>query len=495
MYITDILNGVEYECNTDISELDIENVTCDKNKIGASTLFVLIKGISFDTGAIIDYIIACQPRAIVCDKDRNIECDLPIIKVENARRTLSFLCSNFYKIDYTATSFIGVTGTNGKTTTATMIYEIMKHAGYTCGFIGTGKMEIMGRMLTNTVYSMTTPDPELLYNSISQMQNEGCSIIVMEVSSHALALGKVAPIPFSHSVFTNLSAEHLDFHKDMHEYYQAKLSLFKQSQNGIFNADDEYSARAMRECHDICSTSCIGILWDADAMARDLILYDLSGSSYIYREQSLIFKVKLKVPGYYNVYNSMLALRCAISFGIRPCIAKEAINKIDGIDGRLEVIHDDVTVIIDYAHTEKAFENVLKTVNLTKRARQKIITVFGCGGDRDRNKRPKMAAVAEALSDMVIVTQDNSRTESESAIICDILEGFTRIEKRKVITSRKNAITNAIINSDAGDIVLVLGKGHERYNIDSHGYHDYDERKIIREALEMRRRQKHENKA
>lgn len=487
MYIHEILKGIEYECEDCLEKIDITDVTSNKDKIGTGTLFVLVKGIKFNTETIIDYIISLRPRAIVCDADRDIECDIPIIKVKDARSALAFICSNYYNIDYTATRFIGVTGTNGKTTTATMIYEIMKHAGYKSGFIGTGKIEFMGTALTDKVYSMTTPDPELLYKCISEMQNEGCEVIVMEVSSHALALGKVAPIPFSHSVFTNLSPEHLDFHKDMEDYYQSKLSLFSQSSVGIFNADDEYSARAMRECADVCTTTCIGILWDADAMARDLIMYDLSGSSYIYREVGLIFKVKLTPPGYYNVYNSMLALRCAISFGVRPYIAKEAINAIEGIDGRLEVIHDDITVIIDYAHTEKAFENVLKTVNSTKRMRQRVITVFGCGGDRDRSKRPKMAAIAESLSDLVIVTQDNPRTENEASIIADILEGFTAVEKRRVITTRKNAITNAVLNADDGDIVLVLGKGHERYNIDADGYHDYDERQIIKDALARRR--------
>ncbi len=487
MYISDILQGIEYETDAEISTINIDRVTADKNRIGAATLFVLVKGINFDTETIIEYVIARRPRAIICDIDRQIECNIPIIRVKDARCALAFMCSNYYKIDYTATRFIGVTGTNGKTTTATMIYEIMKHAGYKSGFIGTGKIEIMEKTLTDKVYSMTTPDPELLYKCISQMQKEGCEVIVMEVSSHALALGKVAPIPFSHSVFTNLSPEHLDFHKDMEDYYQSKLSLFRQSNVGIFNADDEYSARAMQECADTCRTTSIGILWDADAMARDLITYDLSGSSYIYREATLIFKVKLAPPGYYNVYNSLLALKCAISFGVRPCIAKEAINAMEGIDGRLEVIHDDVTVIIDYAHTEKAFENVLKTVNSAKRARQKLITIFGCGGDRDKSKRPKMAAIAERMSDLVIVTQDNPRTESETAIIADILEGFTAVEKRRVITSRKNAITSAILNADDGDIVLVLGKGHERYNIDLNGYHDYDERQVIKDALARRR--------
>lgn len=486
MKLCELLYKNEYSCDCHVEDMDIENVTSNVNNISEETLFVLLKGIKFDTGKIIDYIASRHPRAIICDEDREIEVSVPLIRVKNARATLAKICSRFNGIDYKKTAFIGVTGTNGKTTTATMIYEIMKHAGYRAGFIGTGKIEFMEKRLSEKMYSMTTPDPELLYPSIKRMQESGCEVIVMEVSSHALALDKLAPIPFAYSVFTNLSAEHMDFHTDIEDYYNAKLKLFLQSKCGIFNADDKFCERAMKDLEGVCSILSIGVLWDADAMARDVILNGFDGSSYIYREKNLLFKVKLSIPGHYNIYNSLLALKCAIAFGIRPCIAKEAVNSIKKIDGRFEIIKSDISVIIDYAHTENAFQNIFKAIKSAKNQRQNIITVFGCGGDRDKSKRPKMAAVAESNSDLVIVTLDNSRSENEGEIISDILSGMSDAKKRKVITSRANAITHAILSAQSDDIVLILGKGHERYNIDRNGYHDFDERTVIRDALEKR---------
>ena len=197
--------------------------------------------------------------------------------------------------------------------------------------------------------------------------------------------------------------------------------------------------------------------------------------------------MKLSLPGHYNIYNSMLALRCAISFGIKPYVAKEAINEIKSIDGRFEIIKDDVTVIIDYAHTENAFENILKSIKSMKNPGQKIISVFGCGGERDKFKRPKMASVAEKYSDLIVVTEDNSRGESTIKIISDILAGIHDTTKRKVITSRSQAISHAILIAEENDIVIVLGKGHERYSIDKNGYRDFDERTVIKDALEKRR--------
>ena len=487
MKLCELLENDEYTCSFDIESIEIQNVTCHTENIGEATLFVLLKGIKFDTRKIISYIISKAPVAIVCDEDWEIETSIPLIRVKSARRALALLCSRFNKIDYSRTRFIGVTGTNGKTTTATMLYEIMLHAGKNAGFIGTGKIEFMRNRLSEKNYSMTTPDPEILYPAIKRMQSSGCDVIVMEVSSHAMVLEKLSPIPFSHSVFTNLSPEHMDFHSDIEDYYRAKLQLFYQSDVGVFNADDKFSSRAMTDADIPCKKTSVGVLWNAEAMARDVILNGFNGSSYIYREKNLIFKVKLSIPGHYNIYNSMLALRCAISFGIKPYIAKEAINEIKSIDGRFEIIKDDVIVIIDYAHTENAFENILKSVKSIKNRGQNIITVFGCGGDRDKYKRPKIASVAEKYSDQIIVTEDNSRSESTIEIISDILSGIEDTAKRKVITSRAQAISHAILSANKNDIVIVLGKGHERYSIDKNGYRDFDERIVIKDALEKRR--------
>jgi len=248
--------------------------------------------------------------------------------------------------------------------------------------------------------------------------------------------------------------------------------------------DDPYSKRAYNDCK--CEKRSIGVINPADATAREIVLKGLEGSEYIYRETKRLFKIQLSLGGAYNLYNSMVAICAALELGITPCVAKEALKSLQSIDGRLEIIRSDVTVIIDYAHTEEAFINVLKLLNSTKNNGQKLITVFGCGGERDREKRPKIARAAELLSELVIVTSDNSRKESVDEIIDDILAGFKRTDTRKIITSRKAAIEHAILTADTGDLIAIIGKGHEKYNIDKDGYHDFDERRIIHDALAKR---------
>lgn len=488
MKFSELIHDGEYTSISEVKDIEITRVSYRADDLQKGDLFILIKSINNTNERIIEYILSKSPSAIVSEVD--ISTDIPIIKVENARLTLSFIYSRLHKINYGKMKFIGITGTNGKTTTASMIKSILMHAGAKVGFIGTGKIEINGKRISERHYSMTTPDPDRLYSAIKEMEEAGCEAVVMEVSSHALALGKVAPIPYFCSAFTNLSPEHMDFHKNMADYYGAKLKLFYQSENGVFNADDEYSSKAMRELCQTCKTHSVGIIWDAESMARDVNLKGLKGASYIFREPNLIFKIYLNMPGTYNIYNSLIAIKCALIYGVSPRDIREAIPELDGVEGRFEIIEDDITVIIDYAHTAKAFENLLKTINSFKNQGQNIISVFGCGGERDVKKRPQIAKIAERYSSFSIVTTDNSRGECEGDIIADILSGFERTDTRRVITSRTMAITNAILSAKDGDIVAVIGKGHEKYNIDKNGYHDFDERKIIEAALAKRKHNK-----
>lgn len=486
MKLLDLMKSIEYSCNKDISDIQVENITTSQKKISSNTLFVIIKSISFDINKIVSYVLSCKPVAVVCDYDILIDDEyIPIIRCDSTRRALPYLYSNYYRIDYSKMHFCAITGTNGKTTTATMLSHILTYSEKKVGFIGTGKILINGKQITDNKYSMTTPDPELLYPILKKMEDAGCEFVVMEVSSHALHFDKVAAIPFRVSIFTNLSSEHMDFHKSIDEYFETKLKLFSQTKVGIFNMDDLYSQTAFSRAS--CKKISIGIIHNADAMAKEVIMNGLQGSEYIYSDKNRLFMVKLQLGGAFNIYNSMMAIAAAINLGIRPCIAKEAISKLDFIDGRLEIIKDEITVIIDYAHTEIALENVLKTIKSAKKQEQNIITVFGCGGNRDVTKRPKMAHVAEKLSDFVIVTTDNSRNEAGTNIIKDILKGFCCTTKRKVITSRKAAIESAILSAKPGDIVTVIGKGHERYNIDKNGYCYFDEREIIKAALKKRK--------
>ena len=488
MNLAKLLENEDFVCQDDLSVLEINKVTSRVNEITKNTLFVLVKGINFDTGKIIEYVLLKHPKAIICDFDREIKTKIPLIRVKDARRTLAILSSKINNIDYRKLRIVGITGTNGKTTTATILYRIFCKSGIKTEFIGTGKILIGNRTINKKNYSMTTPDPEILYPTLHRMQEEGCEVVIMEISSHAIALGKIAPIRFEYGIFTNLSEEHLDFHKDLEEYFNTKLSLFNQCENGIFNADDEYSLAAIKRISKNCRAHSVGMIWDADAMARDVILNGFEGSTYIYREHSLIFKVNLILPGTYNIYNSLMATKCAVEMKIDPLVIKTAVSEIKSIDGRLEILNDDICVIVDYAHTERAYEKLLNTVNSFKKPEQKVITVFGCGGDRDKNKRPKIAAITEKYSDFVIVTSDNPRTERECDIISDILVGFKDAAKRKVISSRERAIRYAILSAPDNSIVVVVGKGHERYNINADGYHDFDEKKIICDALSARKK-------
>ncbi len=431
-----------------------------------------------------------SPRLIICDESIDIKTNIITIKVKSARECLSYIYSLYYRIDYSKTDFIAITGTNGKTTTATMIYEILLYAGYKVGFIGTGKIEYMKKRENAPFYSMTTPDAKILYSSIAQMQEAGAEVIVMEVSSHAIALKKITPIPFKYGLFLNLSSEHMDFHKSIEEYYNTKKSLFSQVENGIFNTDDKYSERAMRECFDICNTTSVGIVYEAEARAQNISLFGFSGASYFYKDEKRIFKQELSLPGYHNIYNSLFALKCTIDYGVKPYIAKEALNHIRVIDGRFETINDDITVIIDYAHTPAAFESILLFVNSNKNIKQKVVTVFGCGGERDKEKRPVMAKIATKYSDLSIITEDNSRGEPLELIINDITSQIQNSRKVRIIKSRKDAIEYAILSSADNDIILILGKGHEKYNIGANGYTVFDEKKIIIDALNKRKEKK-----
>lgn len=433
-----------------------------------------------------------KPYAAVINNDSALgTSDVPIIRTDSVRAALAYAYSNQYEIDYEKIKIIGITGTNGKTTTATVIFEILKKSGYSVGFIGTGKILINEKCITDNEYSMTTPDPGLLYQSLSRMQAAGCDYVVMEVSSHSLALKKVAPILFEYVIFTNISEDHLDFHKTKDEYYKCKLSLLKQAKRALFNMDDSLCAKAYEAA--TCQRESIGIISDAEVYATDVNINYLAGSEFYYRSKRLMFAVKTKLPGAFNIYNVLCALKCVIDLGIKACIAKKALEEIKAIDGRMEYISSDITVLIDYAHTVSAFDNCLKTLYSNKNARQNITVVFGCGGNRDKSKREPMGRCASQYSEKIIITEDNNRNECFVDIVSDISRGIDNGEYR-VIKNREKAIHTAIIEAKEGEIVAIIGKGHERYKIEGGKYIPFDERLIINEALRKRSAAR-ENKA
>ena len=461
------------ECTTEKlpSEVDITHIAAHHNNIKNGSLFFHIPSLSgkeINTEAILKK----RPAAIVTECGNIFgKTKIPLIEVLSARKALSYAMATFAGIDFSKTKFIGITGTNGKTTVATMLKTILEHSGKKCGLIGTGKILSGDTLISPEQYTMTCPDPEILYPAIKQMQNDGCEIIIMEASSHALALDKLFPIPFTLGVFTGLSSEHMDFHKDMDNYLSAKEKLIENAKSAIINIDDK-SGRHLYEKYKAKSKS-IGIIWEADACATDVCNRGLEGCRYIYKTDKHMTRITLKIPGLYNIYNSMLAVAAAISLGVAPRLCKEGLNGLEKIEGRMEVIRDEITVIIDYAHTPFALQNLLKTAFTNKKVGQNIILVFGCGGERDKEKRPEMANVAERYASKTIVTADNSRGESLGEIISGITSGF-HSQKYGVITDRATAIKYAIQSAEKDDIVIIAGKGHERYILDENGYHDFD---------------------
>ncbi len=471
----------------------IDNICTDIFKTNKSSLYIAQRSLSFDIEKLTRALRSGNCATVVCDKELRL--DFPkerIIRVESPRRACALAYARYYNVDFKKMRFIGVTGTNGKSSTAFMIERILEEGGKSVGFIGTGKIRINGNEISDSFYSMTTPDPPLLYKSIRAMQDAGCEYIVMEVSSHALFFEKTAPICFDIGIFTNMSSEHSDFHKDMNEYFACKKKLFENSRVGLFNMDDEYSKMAYQSFKG--EKYSVSIHGSAESMAKDIRLTELNRSEFIYRERGRIFKTELRLGGISNVYNSLMAIKCALILGIDEKKIKSALFSIDLIEGRNELISNHPKVIIDYAHTPVAIENELYFLKSQLLSGQKLIALFGCGGERDRKKRALMAAGAEKYADLIIISSDNSRSEMKTQIFKDILAGISDRSRVRVISSRKEAIIYAINIASKNDIVAVIGKGHERYNIDKNGKHRFDEREIITKELE-RLGQNDENKA
>ena len=463
-----------------------ESITSDSREVRKGTLFVAIQGTAQDGNRFIPQARQAGAALIVSDQPAS-GADLI---VPDARVALAELAAAFYGYPSRQMKMIGVTGTSGKTTTAYLIESILKAENFHVGLIGTVVFRHGGKVIPST---HTTPGPVELQALLAEMRDEGCQAVVMEVSSHALKQHRADAIAFDGMVFTNLSPEHLDFHPDMEDYFQSKAMLF----HGIahesivagkhpfaaINADDPYGVRLLSEIesHGLRGLQATSFgFGDAAGFRGNALKIGIEGTSG--KVGDVVFKSKLM--GGFNASNLMGAIAVTRGMGISPEVISRGIEAIELVPGRLEAVPNSkgIHILVDYAHKPDALEKVLTMLNGVKGA-GRLITVFGCGGDRDRQKRPVMGKIAVELSDQVFITSDNPRTEDPNAIIEEILVGTLGYQNFVVQADRREAIYAALRFSQAGDIVLISGKGHENYQIIGTQKYSFDDRFIAQEAM------------
>lgn len=464
-------------------ETEVTFVSSDSRKIEKNAAFVCLSGLKADGR---DYIpSAFEKGAVVAVCEAAPRGDYPYVLVENTRAALPVLLSNLY--GHPEKSFeriIGITGTNGKTTTSFMLKSIFEAAGHKTGLIGTTKYLVGNEefKVDKSAAFLTTPDPELLFALFAEMRKKGVDTVIMEASSHALALKKLTGVPFDLGIFTNLTRDHIDFHKTMEEYLEAKKQLFFVAKKGIFNGDDPaFSSVTSGVTADVTRYGRSG---ECDYLAERILSHDDHGIRYLLKAPDGEWEVSLPISGEFNVYNSLSAVAAARSCDIPMTAVLEGLSAMEGVKGRIERIPTKTpfSVFIDFAHTPDALENILSTLRGFTKGR--LVCLFGCGGDRDKTKRPLMGEIACKMSDFVIVTSDNCRSEKKEDIIRDILVGVEGKGTPFVsITDRTEAIRYAIDHAAEGDVILLAGKGHEEYEIDNTGKHDYSEKKIVLEYI------------
>ena len=458
MKLKDLLSGIEILKTNVNMEMDISSVAYDSRKVIAGSLFVAVTGFASDGNRFIPMAMEKGALAVVTAKEPEV--DVPYILVKSDRLALALIGANYYQHPVRDLTLIGVTGTNGKTSVTLLLKQLLeKVLGAKVGLIGT-MSNLIGDLELPT--DRTTPESFELQGLFAQMRDAGCRFVVMEVSSHAIALERVGGITFDVAAFTNLTEDHLDFHKTMENYCDTKAELFARCGRAVGNADDGWFDRiTVKAVCPVLTTSAKG---NADLRAENLLLKS-DGISFDAVYQGEKVQVSLPIPGRFTVYNALTVLGIALQLGISLQDAAEALRHAKGVKGRVEVVPtpgQPYTVLIDYAHTPDGLENVLSSVRGFCKGR--LIAVFGCGGDRDPIKRPIMGRIGVQLSDFAVITSDNPRTEEPMAIISDILKGVDEsLGEYKVVEDRRKAIRYAMDIAKKDDIIVLAGKGHETY--------------------------------
>ena len=479
MKLKDLLQGVEVLHWGADPQMEIAAVTSDtRENFPAGSLFVALTGFAFDGNRFIP--MALEKGAVAVVTTRKPELEIPYILVENDRLALARIGANFYGHPAKAMTMIGVTGTNGKTSVTWLLKQVLeKTTASKVGLIGTMENHIGAEVLDT---DRTTPESIQLQRLFARMRDADCRYVVMEVSSHAIALHRVEGIHFSVAAFTNLTEDHLDFHESMENYGQTKAQLFARCDKAVVNQDCAWGQRMVAGCKiPVIATAVDGC---GNLTAKN-VKYSGDGLHFttVYGGKSV--EVDVPIPGKFTVYNVLTVLGIALQLGIPMEKTAEALRTVRGVKGRVEVVPTpgkDYTLLIDYAHTPDGLENVLSAVRGFCKGR--LIAVFGCGGDRDRKKRPIMGEIGVRLADVAVITSDNPRTEVPGAIIADIVAGLGEASNYVVVENRVEAIHYAMNIAEKDDIIVLAGKGHETYQEVMGVKHHMDEREIVAEYLE-----------
>ena len=459
-----------------LKNIEITDITCDSRKVIKGSAFICINGFNADGHDFALSAVDLGASVIIAEKPTGAPIE---IIVEDTHKAYAQMSANYFGNPSRCFKLIGVTGTNGKTSVTYMLKAIIESKGYKTGLIGTIQ-NIVGEKIIEAVN--TTPDAYGLNKLFAQMRDAGCEYVIMECSSHALDQKRIYDLDFEVAAFTNLTQDHLDYHENMENYLEAKSRLFSMCKNAVINVDDDYGKRIADLVN--CNIMTYAVQDRAATYSANGINMKPDGIEYEMVSDYTIKRIKLKTGGKFTIYNSLCAAVCAKALGFNEDEIASALDNMSGVKGRAEVVNTgkDFTVIIDYAHTPDGLENILSTFKELKRGR--LVCLFGCGGNRDKTKRPIMGSIAAKLSDFVIITSDNPRQEDPNLIINDILVGIKNCKTPYVvIENRADAIKYAVQNARTDDIIVLAGKGHETYQILNSGKIDLDEREIIAEAL------------
>ena len=471
MKLRDLLKGVKIvDLNISLDE-EISDIVGDSRSITEGCAFICLEGTRYDGHLYIGDAINLGAKVAITQRKLELLNGEKFIQVEGGRKAIACMACNFFGNPSGKFKLIGVTGTKGKTTTTYMIKSILEEKGYNVGIIGTIEAKIGDKQLMTS--SNTTPDAIGLQRIFSKMADDGVDAVVMEVSSHALDLDRVYGCDFDVAVFTNLSQDHMDYHKNFENYFQAKKILFGMCKKALINVDDEYGKRLFNEVS--CDKVSFAIDSDADIKASDL---KITAQSVTFLDNGEEFKVK--IPGKFSVYNALAGIAVGYEFGCSISEIRGGFDKLT-VPGRSEIVDigTDFTVMVDYAHSPDSLKNILLATREYVKGR--IICVFGCGGDRDRTKRPIMGEISGKLADISIVTSDNPRSEEPEEIISEIEEGLKHINKEYFrVPDRAEAIFKALSIAKKDDVIVIAGKGHEPYQILKDKTIHFDDREQVK---------------